>query len=61
MYGQFFCISPRQDVPNFGNITKVKEGSPRNLFYVRVKGQSLVKDNSTVVLEAKQMPSRGRI
>jgi len=34
---QFLCITLRQDVPDFNNITKVKEGSPRNLFYMRVK------------------------
>ena len=51
---QFFCITLKQDVPNFGNITKVKEGSPGNLFYMCVKLQILVKI-LTVVLEAKEM------
>jgi len=45
---QCFCITLRQDVPGFNNITKVKEGSPGNLFYVRVKGQILVRNNSKV-------------
>jgi len=40
---QCFCITLRQDVPDFNNITKVKEG--RNLFYMRVKGQNLVRNN----------------
>jgi len=29
---QFLCITLRQDVPNFDNITKVKESSLRNRF-----------------------------
>ena len=36
----FMCDSNNsfsEDVPDFGNLTKVKEGSPRNLFYVFVK------------------------
>ena len=27
--GRFFCITLRQDVPNFDNITKVKGGGPK--------------------------------
>jgi len=30
MHGAVFL----QDVPDFGNITKVKEDGPRNLFYM---------------------------
>ena len=45
---QFFCITLRQDVPNLGEITKVKEDSPGNLFHMCVKGQVLVKNNSKV-------------
>ena len=40
---QFFCIPLRQDVLNFGKNTIVKEGNLRNLLYMRVKGQILVK------------------
>ena len=29
---QFLCFTLRQDVPDFNNIMKVKEGCPRNQF-----------------------------
>ena len=33
---QFLCITLRQDVPDSNNITKVKQGSPRNQLYMCV-------------------------
>ena len=35
-------------MPDFRNVTEVKEGSPWNLFNMLVKGQLLVKDNTQV-------------
>ena len=44
----FFCILLRQDVMDFSNVTTVREGSPLNLFNMRIKKQTLVKDNNQV-------------
>ena len=42
----FFCILLSEDVPEFNNVTEVKEGVPWNLYYMWVKRQLLVKDNT---------------
>jgi len=56
---QFLCITLRQDVPDFNNITKVKEG--RNLFICESKDgfwSDITSRILTVGLEAKEIPSR---
>jgi len=59
---QFFTL--RQDVPNFSNITNVKEGSPKICSICESKGRFWSKINPrflTVVLEAKEMSSKVNI
>ena len=56
---QFLCITLRQDVPDFNNITKVKEG--RNLFICESNYKfwsEITPRFLTVELEAKEIPSR---
>ena len=56
---QFLCITLRQDVPDFNNIMKVKEG--RNLFICESEDRSwseITPRFLTVELEAKEIPSR---
>jgi len=43
---QFLCITLKQDVPDFNNIMKVKESSPRTPRFLAVE------------LEVKEIPSR---
>lgn len=43
---EFFSITLRQDSPDLGHVTEVKDGHPRNLFYMREKSHVLVEDNS---------------
>ena len=54
---QLFCITLRQDVPDFNNITKVKEtsfiGASNYKFWSKITPRFL-----TVELEAKEIPSR---
>ena len=56
---QFLCFTLRQDVPDFNNIKKVKEGSPS--FICALKDRLWPKITPrilTVALETKEMPSQ---
>ena len=56
---QFLCFTLRQDVPDFSNIMKVKEG--RNQFICESEDRSwseITPKFLTVGLEAKEIPSR---
>lgn len=63
-FDEFFSITLRQDSPDLGHVTEVKEGHPRNPFYMREKSHVLVEDTPrflTVVLEDNALPSRKRM
>ena len=61
---QFFSITLRQDASNLGNVTQVRESSPRNLFDMRRNDKTWLKLTPrflAVVLEDKVMPSKQRM